>query len=94
MFKASTLVQLHSPNIFIGLFYSFIHLLNNLMNVYYMSGIVLGSEDMVGNKIDNNLYLCVCYNLLGFKGYAYSFTKDVIHIDCNMYITQCGSFSR
>ena len=93
-FMASTLVQLHSPYIFNGLFYWFIYLINNLLNVYCASGIFLESEDTVGKNIDDSLYLCVGCNFLGFKGYTYSFTKDTIHIDLNMYIILCGGLSK
>lgn len=59
-----------------------------------MSGIFLESEGTVGKKADDSLYLCVGCNLLGFKGYTYSFTKDVIHIDLNMYIMLCSSLNK
>jgi len=59
-----------------------------------MSGIFLESEGTVGRKVDDSLYLCVGCNSLDFKGHIYSFTKDVIHIDLNMYIMLCGSLNK
>ena len=65
-----------------------------IVYIYYISGIFLESEDTVGKNIDDSLYLCVGCNFLGFKGYTYSFTKDTIHVDLNMYIILCGGLSK
>lgn len=59
-----------------------------------MLGIFLRFKDIVENKINNNFYFYVVYNLLGFRDCVQSFIEYVIYIDCNIYIMLYGGFGR
>ena len=58
------------------------------MNAYSISHIVLGTEDTAGNKIDDELYLCLVFSIFEIVHRVLptiAFTQTIIYIYCAMW---------